>query len=125
MNIKDEIAARLEQINSEEVRDILEGGVMVHLDRAEYYFHQADKYNDEHYYNDVVYRTNQAYEGMLKTAYLSFTGGAEETNLLTYQLENFFEENQVFNEKTKTLFTLFSFYYDNLFPCFCRRGKKR
>ncbi len=110
MNIRKEITTLL-NLNTD-IKDILTSSVMVHIDRAERYYRQAKKQNDEQYYTDVVYRTNQAYEGMLKTAYLFFEGVVE-CNLNTYQLEEYFEGKQIFNDRVKKSFTFYRKFWRN------------
>jgi hypothetical protein len=56
------------KIIGEQIEAIKKGGhisfldlIFNHLDRADIYFKHGR--NDDHFYNDVVYRTNQAFEG--------------------------------------------------------------
>lgn len=47
--------------------------VSTHIEVAEKYYHRAKKEKDEHLYTDVIYRTNHAFEGILKEAYFVFS----------------------------------------------------
>lgn len=44
--------------------------VILHIERAEKYWVNAKEDSDEIMFTDVIYRTNQAFEGALKEAYL-------------------------------------------------------
>jgi len=44
--------------------------VLTHIEIAERYHHRAKAERDEHLYTDVIYRTNHAFEGILKEAYV-------------------------------------------------------
>ena len=44
--------------------------VLTHIEIAERYHHRAKADRDEHLYTDVIYRTNHAFEGILKEAYV-------------------------------------------------------
>jgi hypothetical protein len=74
------------------------------LDRAEIYYQSGKK--DAHYYNDVVYRTNQAFEGALKEAYKVLGGKTDEetTRKTPNDIEKYFKENNVFKERVLKLF---------------------
>lgn len=78
--------------------------VLVHIERAEKYFDIGAKELDEQYFNDVIYRTNQAYEGILKEAYKILTGN-NPNRLKTSQIEEHFVNNAIFKERVKKLFS--------------------
>ena len=108
MDLKHKIIQLVDDLD--EYSDDIMDSVIVHLERAEYFLEQGDVLYDDQYYNDVVYRTNQAYEGILKFAYIVFTGDYNEDgscSLSTYQIENHFEKTQVFNYRVKIAFTLY------------------
>lgn len=75
-----------------------------HLDRAEMYFMKGKQ--DDHYYNDVVYRTNQAYEGSLKEAYKVLVGKSDEevSRKTPNDIEKYFKDNNIFKERVLKLF---------------------
>ncbi len=75
-----------------------------HLERAELYYTQG--HEDEQYFNDVIYRSNQAYEGALKEAYKVLAEKTEdELNSTTLQkMERHFKTNNIFRERVLQLF---------------------
>ncbi|ACV63016.1 hypothetical protein Dtox_2197 [Desulfofarcimen acetoxidans DSM 771] len=97
------IQDKIKKINAyEKIKGI--SSVMTHIERALMYFENGVKKLDDEYFNDVIYRTNQAYEGILKEAYKVFT--QRNLNAITpYRIEEYFSENQVFNERVKNLFS--------------------
>lgn len=100
----------LEDYGSEYKKEFLET-VMVHIDRAEYYYQQAEILKDEQFYTDVLNRTNKAYEGILRFTYREYTmhhcDGFGEIKSTTYELENYFEDLNLYNERLKVAFTLY------------------
>ncbi len=77
--------------------------VITHIERAEHFLEEGKNKNDEHLFTDVIYRTNHAFEGILKEAYKVITGNNSE-NKTPYQIENYFLENDVLNERVLDLF---------------------
>lgn len=75
-----------------------------HLDRAEIYFNSGR--SDDHFYNDVVYRTNQAYEGSLKEAYKVLVNKTDEevSKKTPNEIERYFKDNSIFKERVLKLF---------------------
>jgi hypothetical protein len=63
--------------------------VIRHVERAEKYLIKGRNERDRDYFNDVIYRTNQAYEGILKEAY-SLLAGKDGAKLKTVDLEKYF-----------------------------------
>jgi len=63
-----------------------------HIVAAERHLDRARKETDDYLYNDVIYRANQAFEGMLKEAYrvLEEDPGA----MSAYEIERFFAEEK-------------------------------
>jgi hypothetical protein len=57
-----------------------------HIEVAERYLTRGRDERDEDAYNDVIYRTNQAFEGMLKEAYRVLVGG-DTSKLSPHQIE--------------------------------------
>lgn len=66
MDILNLIQVQITEIRQNNPPDYLDA-ILVHLERAYLYYEKGS--NDSYYYNDVVYRTNQAYEGSLREAY--------------------------------------------------------
>lgn len=78
-------------------------GVITHLTRGEFYFNQGIKYADHQYFTDTIYRTNHAYEGILRESY-SKLAKKDSTGINTNQIEEYFEKNAVFNTRVKNMF---------------------
>lgn len=103
MNVIELIKNQIEQIAKSESSIFLDS-VIIHLERAEYYYNLGE--NDSYYFNDVIYRTNQAYEGALKEAYkiLADKSKSEVVKETPYKIEKYFEDNGVFKERVLELF---------------------
>ncbi|TGE17402.1 competence protein CoiA family protein [Hymenobacter elongatus] len=103
MDVLKLIESQIEEINKLETSLFL-GLIFNHLDRAEIYYQSGKK--DAHYYNDVVYRTNQAFEGALKEAYKVLGGKTDEetTRKTPNDIEKYFKDNNVFKERVLKLF---------------------
>lgn len=78
--------------------------VILHIETAEKYFTRAKDENDENLYTDVIYRTNHAYEGILKEAYTTLAE-QEADNINSYEIERYFLENEIFNYRVLSLFS--------------------
>lgn len=78
--------------------------IFSHLTRAEFYYKQGA--NDEQYFNDVIYRSNQAYEGALREAYkvLAKKHDDELSKAALIKIETHFKENKIFRERVLRLF---------------------
>jgi len=76
--------------------------VLTHIERAEFLLKKAMETDDEHFYTDVIYRTNHSYEGILKEAYEVFTGkdGSKKT---PNDIEKYFLSNNILNERVVEL----------------------
>lgn len=103
MDVLKLIESQIEDISKVEASLFL-GLILNHLDRAEIYYQSGKK--DAHYYNDVVYRTNQAFEGALKEAYKVLGGKTDEetTRKTPNDIEKYLKENNVFKERVLKLF---------------------
>ena len=60
--------------------------------------------DDPEYFNDVVYRTNQAFEGMLKEAY-TVLADSDGSKLSTHHIEQLFAKEGTLAPRVQTLFT--------------------
>jgi hypothetical protein len=80
--------------------------IILHIERAEFYYIEGKSRGDDHYYTDVIYRTNQAFEGSLKQSYVVLAGKTETQveRKRTIEIEDFFEKNQIFNERVLHFF---------------------
>lgn len=72
--------------------------VLTHIDRAEFLLREAVENKDDHFFTDVIYRTNHSYEGILKEAYEILTG-KESKNKTPNDIEKFFLSNEILNER--------------------------
>ena len=84
------------------MRHDFDSGVMQHIKRAGYHFKQGSSRSDDQYFTDAIYRTNQAFEGMLKEAYAVLANS--NTDKTPYQIEQYFESNSVFNTRVVIAF---------------------
>lgn len=104
MNILELIREQIHHIR-ELSSDISLEAVLVHLERAEV-FYEYGKKGDDHFFTDVVYRTNQAFEGSLKQSYMILADKSEEqaSSKTPNEIENFLEENEIFNTRVLHFF---------------------
>lgn len=72
--------------------------VITHIERAEYLLELGNDEDDNHFYTDVIYRTNHAYEGILKEAYISLTGKTIK-NVTPYQIEDYLLNNNILKDR--------------------------
>lgn len=73
--------------------------VLAHIERAEYYLEKGIDEIDESYFTDVIYRTNQAFEGCLKEAYSVLSENEATRDLTPYKIEQFLIDNKIFKER--------------------------
>ena len=77
--------------------------VIRHVERAENYLGKGRDERDSDYFNDVIYRTNQAYEGILKEAY-GLLAGKDSGRLRTADLENHFARESILSPRVSDAF---------------------
>ena len=80
------------------------GVVIGHIEMGERHLVTSRRESDERLCNDVIYRTNQAFEGALKEAYTRLTGKASDKKN-SYQIERYFRDKNVLRERVLDLFT--------------------
>ncbi|KKG75488.1 hypothetical protein DU65_07010 [Methanosarcina mazei] len=78
------------------------GSVTSHIEIAERHLDKG-KTGEDYLFTDVVYRTNQAFEGSLKEAYRVLTGNKPE-KLTPYKIEQYLEQNSILKERVLSLF---------------------
>lgn len=80
--------------------------VLIHIERAEFFYQEGQAKNDENYFTDVIYRTNQAFEGSLRQSYMILAEKSESqaNNKRTVDIEDFFANNEIFNERVLHFF---------------------
>lgn len=85
MDLVSEIREKLKALESDSSFDGISAAIR-HIEVAERHLKRARNENEEDFLNDVIYRTNQSFEGMLKEAYTVLTG-RDGTKLSSYQIE--------------------------------------
>ena len=98
MDILKLIKNQVDEALSVEPKLIGLNSVLTHIERAEFLLNKAVELEDEHLYTDVIYRTNHSYEGILKEAYEILTE-QKAGNKTPYDLENYFLNNNILNER--------------------------
>lgn len=83
--------------------DIGISSIVSHIEIAEKHF-EGGQAGNEYLYNDVIYRTNQAFEGSLKEAFRIIEGKDPE-KITTHKIERYFEDNSILKERVLKLFT--------------------
>lgn len=104
MDLLKEIESQIKFIKKEDESNYLDS-VYTHIERAEYYYFQGKK--DVNFFNDVIYRSNQAYEGALKESYkvLAEKTIEEVGNKTPNQIEKYLETNNIFRDRVLQLLT--------------------
>jgi hypothetical protein len=78
--------------------------VILHIETAERYLSRAIEENDENLFTDVIYRTNHAFEGILKEAY-AILAGKDALRRTPHDIEQYLLENDIFKSRVMDLFT--------------------
>lgn len=104
MDIHKQIIEQIELIKITDSSIYLDA-IKIHLERAEYYFNEGK--SDSLYFNDVIYRTNQAFEGALKESYivLAEKESRQVEKETPYKIEKYFEQNEIFKDRVLELFS--------------------
>ena len=103
MDLLQEFERKSSVLSEEAVYDGIQA-VIRHIQTAERYLARAREENDEDLFNDVIYRTNQAFEGILKEAYTTLTG-QDGSQLTPHRIEQHLLAQQVFTSRVLELFT--------------------
>lgn len=103
MDILNLIQVQITEIRQNNPPDYLDA-ILVHLERAYLYYEKGS--TDSYYYNDVVYRTNQAYEGSLREAYkvLYDKTSDQVAKKSPYEIEVYLKTDSVFKGRVIQLF---------------------
>jgi PD-(D/E)XK nuclease superfamily len=103
MDLIEIIKAQINQIEKYDGSIYLEA-ISLHLERAEYYYNEGRK--DSGYFNDVIYRTNQSFEGALREAYKVLAEKTQEdvARETPYRIERYLENEGIFKERVLELF---------------------
>jgi hypothetical protein len=77
--------------------------VVIHIEVAENYLNRAKNEDDPNLYTDIIYRTNHAFEGILKEAYSIFA--KKDPSIKTpNEIEKYFSENSILKSRVSDLF---------------------
>lgn len=81
--------------------------IVTHLERAEFLYDLATKEKDDNYYTDVIYRTNQVFEGALRIAYMVLNEKTEfqTSKQKTVYIEEYLTEKQILKNRVLDQFT--------------------
>ncbi|MHA2407218.1 MAG: hypothetical protein ACXACA_02450 [Candidatus Ranarchaeia archaeon] len=93
------------KVKSFEGTDSRQGLVAVvhHIEIAEKHYEQGPD-SSEYHFTDVIYRTNQAFEGALKEAY-RVLGGSDPSRKTPFQIEKHLENEHLLKERVLSQFT--------------------
>lgn len=97
-NIKNKIKTISGYINIEGLESVI-----THIERAEALLNLGQKTDEDDYFTDVIYRTNHAFEGILKEAY-SILADRNASKKSPHEIEEFFNSENIFNERVLDLF---------------------
>ncbi len=86
--------------------------IVRHIDAAIKHFERAQQDSDEDAFTDVIYRTNQAYEGSLKEAYRAIANKNPSRKTL-FEIEKFFQENKGLRARVLTQMSRYREDYRN------------
>lgn len=80
--------------------------IITHIERAELYYLEGIEKADDNFFTDVVYRANQAFEGSLRQSYMVLADKTEKQTSVkrTFDIEEYFESNFIFNDRVLKLF---------------------
>ncbi len=100
MDILKSIEEQIQEIQKMNPNISLEA-VKTHIQRAEILYELGKNNGDQQYFTDVIYRTNQAFEGSLKQAYMILTGQPEAkvSKKRTVDVEDYFASNSIFHQR--------------------------
>lgn len=101
MDILKELNERLQQLEGESIAEGIKAAIR-HIEAAEKHYNRAVTEHDDEAFNDVIYRTNQAFEGMLKQAYEILTGKTGK-GVTPNAIEKYFIENQEYKGRIMQL----------------------
>lgn len=101
MDTTSEITKRLKELeNHPRVSGI--NAAIRHIKVAEEHYERGMRELNENAFNDVIYRCNQAFEGMLKEAYLIIVG-SNKPNIIPFEIETYFANNKVLKSRVMEL----------------------
>lgn len=86
--------------------------VTEHVEIAETYIEMGRTSGNDFMFTDVVYRTNHAFEGILKEAY-SLLANKDARKKTSYQIEKYLTDHEVFKPRVMDLFTIYRTLWRN------------
>lgn len=102
MDLLELIKKKIDTINEYKDRIGL-NSVLSHIERAEVFLHRGKEESDDQLFTDVIYRTNHAFEGILKEAYI-ILAKRDASRKSPHQIEEYFINHNIFNERVLELF---------------------
>ncbi|MCP3963212.1 MAG: hypothetical protein GY719_35680 [bacterium] len=78
--------------------------VVRHIEVAERHYTTGRQEEESDLFDDVIYRTNHAFEGILRESY-TILAEQESANVQAYAIEQYLAENSIFEERVMELFT--------------------
>ncbi len=102
MDLLSEINRRILQLGPHDRVNGIRAAVR-HIEVAERYLYRGRKEQDTDSFNDVLYRTNQAFEGMLKEAY-AILEDKNKSQLSPFEIEKQFLDKRRLTERSLVLF---------------------
>lgn len=100
-SIKEQISLIKKRTNKIDLSDLI-----VHLERAEYFYAEGKETQDDNFFTDVIYRTNQVFEGALREAY-KVLSKQEKKRINTFEIEKYFSSNKILNDRVLQFFTVY------------------
>jgi hypothetical protein len=110
MDLLEEIRRKTSVFTGTEHRPGIQA-VLMHIEVAEKHFSNG-RLGDDYFFSDVIYRTNQAFEGALKEAYKVLTGKNAES-LTPHKIEKYFSDTKTLKERVLALFTNYRMEWRN------------
>lgn len=104
MDVLDVLRTKATRLPDSSVREGLRA-VIRHIEAAERHLIRAESEGDQEAYNDALYRTNLAYEGMLKEAYCVLLEKKNASKMTPSAIEQRFQSDGVLKDRVLELFT--------------------
>ena len=100
-SIKEQISLIQKRTNKIDLSDLI-----LHLERAEYFYAEGKETQDDNFFTDVIYRTNQVFEGALREAY-KVLSKQDKKKINTFEIEKYFSSNKILNDRVLQFFTVY------------------
>jgi len=103
MDLLLELRRKLSDLRAHDRSDGIKAAVR-HIEVAERYLERGRSVDDPDAFNDVIYRSNQAFEGILKEAYSAIHTGKDATKLSPNEIEQYFIKSGKLSDRVSALF---------------------